>query len=136
MLGRSVNLTTLFLGRLRPPKRLTNTLASNSQLPSLNQLKEKQSMWPDWVWNPGPLALQFQTFVKYNTPGNQIGFPIPNLLALKKSLFQIQPILFFIFSFMGQHITHVKSVGVKKHKDKQKWCYFLYSFCFQQVLNN
>ena len=25
MSGRSVNLTTLFLGRLRPPKRLTNT---------------------------------------------------------------------------------------------------------------
>ena len=26
MSGRSVNLTTLFLGRLRPPKRLTTTL--------------------------------------------------------------------------------------------------------------
>ena len=25
MSGRSVNLTTLFLGRLRPPKRLTST---------------------------------------------------------------------------------------------------------------
>ena len=28
MSGRSVNLTTLFLGRLRPPKRLTSTKTS------------------------------------------------------------------------------------------------------------
>ena len=28
MSGRSVNLTTLFLGRLRPPKRLTSTLCT------------------------------------------------------------------------------------------------------------
>ena len=30
MSGRSVNLTTLFLGRLRPPKRLTSTLCTYS----------------------------------------------------------------------------------------------------------
>ena len=29
ILGRSVNLTTLFLGRLRPPKRLTSTSCTN-----------------------------------------------------------------------------------------------------------
>ena len=29
MSGQSVNLPTLFLGRLRPPKRLTSTLCTN-----------------------------------------------------------------------------------------------------------
>ena len=47
MSGRSVNLTTLFLGRLRPPKRLTrllhaHTFASNLQLPFLKKWKEKR----------------------------------------------------------------------------------------------
>ena len=39
MLGRSVNLTTLFLGRLRPPKQLTSTSCtySNWQLPFLKK---------------------------------------------------------------------------------------------------
>ena len=43
MSGRSVNLTTLFLGRLRPPKQLTSILCtySNWQLPFLNQRKEE-----------------------------------------------------------------------------------------------
>ena len=41
MLGRSVNLTTLFLGRLRPPKLLTST--------SCNQRKEKRK----YVARPG-----------------------------------------------------------------------------------
>ena len=44
MSGRSVNLTRLFLDRLRPPKRLagTHNFASNRQLPFLNQQKEKR----------------------------------------------------------------------------------------------
>ena len=51
MSGRSVNLSTLFLGRLRP-KRLTSTSF-------LNQRKERnESIWPDVVSNPGPLALE------------------------------------------------------------------------------
>ena len=53
MSGRSINLTTLFLGRLRPPKRLTSTsritFASNWQLPLLNQRKEKRK----YVARPG-----------------------------------------------------------------------------------
>ena len=46
MLGRSVNLTTLFLGRLRPPKRLTSTSCTyfRQELTTalLNQRKEKR----------------------------------------------------------------------------------------------
>ena len=55
MSQRSVNLTTLFLGRLRPPKRLTSTVLrahtfiSNSQLPFLKKRKEKQK----YVARPG-----------------------------------------------------------------------------------
>ena len=47
MSGQQVNLTTLLLGRLRPPKRLTSIkcpyFASNWQLPflSLSQWKER-----------------------------------------------------------------------------------------------
>ena len=39
MSGRSVNLTTLFLGRLRPPKRLTSTSCTyfRQQLPFLKK---------------------------------------------------------------------------------------------------
>ena len=48
MSGRSVNLTTLFLGRLRPPKGLTSTISG----------RRNESMWPDRVSNPGPLALE------------------------------------------------------------------------------
>ena len=52
-MGWSVNLTTLFLGRLRPPKHLpvlpAHTIVSNSQLPFLNQQKEKRK----YVARPG-----------------------------------------------------------------------------------
>ena len=48
--GRSVIQTTLFLGRLSPPKRLTsNTFASNWQLPFSSQRKEKRK----YVAGPG-----------------------------------------------------------------------------------
>ena len=47
MSGRSVNPSTLFLGRLRPPKRLTstwcNTVTSNRQLSFLNRQKNKRN---------------------------------------------------------------------------------------------
>ena len=53
MSRRSVYLTTLFLGILRPPKRLTSTsctsFASNWQPPLLNQRKEKRK----YVARPG-----------------------------------------------------------------------------------
>ena len=43
MTGRSVNITTLFLGRLGPPKRFTSTSCTHfRQLPLLNQQKEKR----------------------------------------------------------------------------------------------
>ena len=63
MSGRSVNPTTLFLGRLRPPKRLTSIKCpyfrqKKWQLPFLNQRKGNGSIWSDWVSNPGPLALE------------------------------------------------------------------------------
>ena len=51
MSGRSVNLTTLFLGRLKPPIPVfrAHSLSSNSQLPFLNQRKEKRK----YVAGPG-----------------------------------------------------------------------------------
>ena len=63
MSGRSVNLTTLFLGRLRPPKRLTSTsvhifLPVADNCPSWISRRKNKSLWPDWVSNPGPLALE------------------------------------------------------------------------------
>ena len=63
MSGLSVNLPTLFLGRLRPPKRLTSTLCTYFRQKLTTALLESagrrnESMWPDWVSNPGPLALE------------------------------------------------------------------------------
>ena len=55
----SVNLPTLFLGRLRPPKRLTSTLCAYfCQCPSWIRGRRNQSMWRDWVLNLGPLVLE------------------------------------------------------------------------------
>ena len=48
MLGRSVNLTTLFLGRLRPPKRLTSTSCTYFRQKVIKR-KEKQK----YVARPG-----------------------------------------------------------------------------------
>ena len=62
MLGWPVNVTTLFLGRLRPPKQLTNTLCTYfcQELTTalLESAEEETNMWPDRVLNPGPLALE------------------------------------------------------------------------------
>ena len=63
MSGWSVNLTTLFLRRLRPPKRLTSTLCTyfcQSLTTALLESAEREtkSMRPDQVSNPGPLALK------------------------------------------------------------------------------
>ena len=69
MLGLSVNLSTLFLGRLGPLKQLTRTQCPYSHqyltLPFLNQWNDHrkdfmidfhESMWPDQVWNLVPLT--------------------------------------------------------------------------------
>ena len=63
MSGRSVNLPTLFLGRLRPPKRLTSYFVcilspETDNCPACISGRRNESMWPDWVSNPGPLALE------------------------------------------------------------------------------
>ena len=57
---RSVNLTTFFLGRLRPSKRLTRTLCTffRDNCPSLVNGDRNKSMWSDRISNPGPLALE------------------------------------------------------------------------------
>ena len=56
----SVNQTTLFLGRLRPPKGLINTLCTcfHQQLTTalLESAEGATKVWPYWVSNPGPLA--------------------------------------------------------------------------------
>ena len=65
MSGLSVNLTTLFLDRLRPPKRLTSTVfflytlsPVTDNCPSSVSRRRKESIWPDRVSSPGPLALE------------------------------------------------------------------------------
>ena len=57
MLGRSVNLTILFLGGHRPLKRLTSTSCTYPS-PVTNGGRRNESMWPDRVSNPGPLVLE------------------------------------------------------------------------------
>ena len=60
MSGLTLNLTTFFLGRLGPPKRLTSTKCTyfSQQLTTALLKSEGEIMWPDWVSNPGPLALE------------------------------------------------------------------------------
>ena len=67
MPGRSVNLTTLFRGRLRPPKRLTSTSCTyfrqpeTDNCPSWKSGRRNESMLPDRVSNPGPLTYEWGT---------------------------------------------------------------------------
>ena len=63
MSGRSVNLTTLFLGRLRHPKRLTITSCTYFRQLLTTALLEisgrrNESMLPDRVSNPGLLTYE------------------------------------------------------------------------------
>ena len=58
MSGRSINLTTLFLDRLRIPEQLkpvqsAHSFASNWQLPFLNQRKEKRKYLAEPGIEPG-----------------------------------------------------------------------------------
>ena len=57
MSGRSVNLTTLFLGRLRPPKRFINTSCTYFLTTALLESAEGET-WPDRVSNPGSLTFE------------------------------------------------------------------------------
>ena len=56
--GRSVNLTTLFLGRLRPPKRLTKLSPITDNCPFSVSGRRNESSLPDRVSYPEPLALE------------------------------------------------------------------------------
>ena len=59
--GRPVNLTTLFLGRLRPERFASNESTYIHQLLAtaiLKQRKEKRSKWSDLSSSPGPLGLE------------------------------------------------------------------------------
>ena len=65
MSGRSVNLTTLFLGRLRPPKRLTSTSCTyfrqwltTAFLESAEGETKVHVCGRTGLSNPGPLALE------------------------------------------------------------------------------
>ena len=53
MSGRSVNLTTLFLGRLRPPKRLTSTSCAYFRQQLTTALLEKAEGERKYVSRPG-----------------------------------------------------------------------------------
>ena len=57
MSGRAVNLSVLFLGRLRPPNVHILSPVTDS-CPSRISGRRNESMWPDWISNPGPLALE------------------------------------------------------------------------------
>ena len=62
MSGWSVNLTTLFLGSLRPPKRLTSTSCTHFRQKLTTALLEKAEgetkVLPDRVSNPGLLIYE------------------------------------------------------------------------------
>ena len=58
MSERSVNLTTLFLGRLGPPKRLTSTSFTHFRQYSCISGNRNEILWPDGVSNQGSLALE------------------------------------------------------------------------------
>ena len=62
MSGQSVNLTTLFLGRFRPPKWLTTTLCTYfcqyMTTAHLESAEGERSMWLDPVLNLASLALE------------------------------------------------------------------------------
>ena len=59
MSGRSGNLTTLFLGRLIPPKQLTSTKCTYFlQTTILLESAEREIKVTDWVLNPGPVAFE------------------------------------------------------------------------------
>ena len=57
MLGRAVNLTKLFLGRLRPPNVHILSPVTDS-CPSRISGRKNETVWPDRISNPGPLALE------------------------------------------------------------------------------
>ena len=61
MSGRSVNLTTWFLGRLRPPKQLTSTKCTHFASNLTPTLLESAEGETDRLLNPGPLALKSDT---------------------------------------------------------------------------
>ena len=58
MSGWSVNLTTLFLGGLRPPKRLTSTPPVTDNCPSWISGRRNESMLPERVSNQGHLTYE------------------------------------------------------------------------------
>ena len=62
MSGQSVILTTLFLGRLRPPRWLTSTLCTYfcqyMTIVHLESAEGERSMWLDLVSNLASLALE------------------------------------------------------------------------------
>ena len=63
MSGRSVNLTTLFLGRLRPPKRLTSTSCTYFRQSLTTALLEKAEGETKDVARPGiePVPLTYES---------------------------------------------------------------------------
>ena len=126
MSGRSVNLTTLFLGRLRPPKRLTstscNTFASNWQLPFLNKWKEKRKNVARPGIEPRTPDLRVRSPTDYATrPGTIERMPSHrkvivifnfidyNLIQQEYKHHRKRMLYFNISSFHGRFLIHVSS---------------------------
>ena len=65
MSGRSVDLFTLFRGRLRPPKPFTSTKRILSPSP---EGKTGERKWPDRVSSPGLLLNQTRYRLHYTAP--------------------------------------------------------------------
>ena len=84
--GWSVNLTTLFLSMLRPPKWLTST--SYTYFPQklttalLESAKgERESMWLDRVSYPGPMALEPDMLLTVLCSFEQLGHELLHQLS-------------------------------------------------------
>ena len=65
MSGRSVNLITLFLGKIRPPKYLMHIVSPvTDNCPSrISGRRNESRPWPDRVSNPGPLTLELDVLL-------------------------------------------------------------------------
>ena len=59
MSGRSYNLITLFLGTLRPQFLMHILSPVTDNRPSRISGRKNESLWPDRISSPGPLAREF-----------------------------------------------------------------------------
>ena len=104
MSGRSVNLTTLFLGRLRPPKRLTSTLCTYLRQKLTTALLEKAE---------GETKVCCQT--GYRTQDPRLMSQVPYRLRYEVQLVIVLPLFTCYLYCRGRTLTYVGRTGGLTH---------------------